>query len=132
MAKQQHTPEYYLINKERLAQEKLEKDREYRDKTFKRRKSTKLNNKYGISIEEYDDLFEKQKGLCAICGKPESAVDPRTGRYMSLAVDHDHITGKIRGLLCAAHNRGVGFFQDSPESLRKAADYLENNSKDKV
>lgn len=78
--------------------------------------------KYGISLEEYNDLLEKQGGKCAICGiTREECNDKR-----ALPVDHDHETGHVRGILCHSCNRAIGLLKDSPENLRKAADYLEN------
>lgn len=80
---------------------------------------TKLKQKYGISLEEYNRLHLLQRGLCAICGKPESYPN------RTLSVDHDHLTEKVRGLLCAQCNRGIGFLGDTPEALRAALNYLE-------
>lgn len=77
--------------------------------------------KYGISIEEYDRMVESQKGLCKICNSFEPN---RKGR---LCVDHDHDTGKIRGLLCDKCNRAMGLFGDSQENLQKAIEYLKAN-----
>lgn len=74
--------------------------------------------KYGLSIVGYEELLERQGGACAICGD----VCP-SGRR--LAVDHDHETKRIRGLLCSHHNLGLGHFSDDPVLLRAAADYLE-------
>lgn len=78
-----------------------------------------LRKKYGITLEDYQNLFEAQDGVCALCGNS-------CGSGRLLAVDHDHTTGKIRGLLCMAHNTGLGKFGDSSALLRKAADYLDN------
>ncbi len=64
-----------------------------------------------------------QKGLCAICGKPETLVV--RGKVRRLAVDHDHLTGRVRRLLCLGCNTGIGKFQHDPALLRAAADYLE-------
>jgi hypothetical protein len=75
--------------------------------------------KYGITLAEYERLLKKQKGVCAICKKPE--YDARQRR---LSVDHDHETGRVRGLLCARCNRALGMFNDNPELLRSAARYL--------
>jgi hypothetical protein len=80
--------------------------------------------KYGISLEKYMDLLYKQKGVCAICKQPETKIC-RGGTIGSLAVDHDHNTEEIRGLLCNACNRGIGYMRDNPDLLRKAANYLE-------
>lgn len=76
---------------------------------------------YGITVAEYEALLEKQNGLCAICHKPP------TGKHNGarLNVDHDHETGRIRGLLCYHCNNGLGRFSDDPVVLRRAADYVE-------
>jgi hypothetical protein len=81
-----------------------------------------LKSRYDISVSEYDRLLALQGGKCAICGRPPGRV--------RLAVDHDHKSGAVRGLLCGRApkrncNQGLGYFSDSPERLRAAADYLE-------
>lgn len=78
--------------------------------------------KFGITQEEYEDLLIEQDYACAICRQPETAV--RQGRLKQLAVDHDHDTGKIRGLLCQRCNVGLGQFQDDPELLEAAFSYM--------
>lgn len=62
-------------------------------------------------------MFVEQKGVCAICGGPG-------GPHKSLAVDHHHGTGSVRGLLCGNCNNGLGRFRDNPEFLAKAITYL--------
>lgn len=62
-----------------------------------------LKYKFNLTLEEYDKMFEAQNGVCAICGLPEIA--------RRLAVDHDHKTGKIRGLLCANCNISLGWYE---------------------
>lgn len=69
---------------------------------------------YGIEPEQYDIMFQEQKGLCAICQKKKK-----------LCVDHDHSTGKVRGLLCHNCNRGLGSFYDNTSFLNKAVEYLQ-------
>jgi hypothetical protein len=86
-------------------------------------KNSDLKKSYGITIDEYDDIYDKQNGKCSICGKEEKAVI--RGIPLTLAVDHSHKTGKVRGLLCHKCNRAIGGLQDSVVLLRKAADYLE-------
>jgi hypothetical protein len=76
-----------------------------------------LVRKYGISLEDYSNMLNRQNGKCAICGKPE----PEKKR---LDVDHCHKTGRVRGLLCTSCNRVLGHAWDDPERLRRAADYL--------
>lgn len=72
---------------------------------------------YGVTPENYETLFKEQNGLCAICERPP--------KNRLLDVDHDHKTGKLRGLLCMNCNNGLGRFGDNPELLEKAAAYLQ-------
>ena len=78
---------------------------------------------YGITPSEYEALAVLQDGLCAICHEPETMT--YRGKRKALSIDHDHETGKVRGLLCAACNFAIGKFRDDPALLRSAADYLE-------
>lgn len=75
---------------------------------------------YGISGIEFDHLLESQGSACAMCG----AMEGRGER--SLHVDHDHITGQVRGFLCDDCNRGIGMLRDSTVILSKAIEYLVN------
>lgn len=77
-----------------------------------------LKREFGISKADYELILARQAGVCAICEKPESE-----GR--SLAVDHDHATGVIRGLLCRKCNTAIGQLGDSADALRRALAYLE-------
>lgn len=81
-----------------------------------------LRSKYGISAAEYAERLEKQGGCCAICRAEPGAIGE------TLAVDHDHATGKVRGLLCAKCNRMLGCAIDRPDILRAGADYLAINA----
>ena len=85
-------------------------------------KEKHLKKHYGITLEWYNEQHEKQNGLCAICGKPETAVV--RGNRISLAVDHCHETGKVRGLLCRACNNAIGAFNHDINVLNKAIAYL--------
>lgn len=81
-----------------------------------------LRRKFGISAEEYMLLLDEQDGRCKICLRtPEEVGDKGCPR---LAVDHDHETGAVRGLLCRPCNAGLGHFQDSPELMASAINYL--------
>ena len=75
---------------------------------------------YGISGDEYLLLKSSQNGTCAICG-PWTG---RSGRYVSLSVDHNHRTGEVRGLLCRPCNRILGVWRDNPIVFERAAEYL--------
>lgn len=74
-----------------------------------------LKREYGLSKKQYDDMFEAQKGLCAICFSLSN---------IDLSVDHDHKTGVIRKLLCSDCNSGLGRFKDNPKFLHSAITYL--------
>jgi hypothetical protein len=80
--------------------------------------------KFGITNQQYEDLYKVQNGLCAICGKPETSINQHN--KMSLAVDHDHKTGIIRGLLCSSCNRRLGTYENTKEIFE---DYLSESPK---
>ena len=82
----------------------------------------------GLTRTDYNAIYERQGGVCAICEQGEKLIDSRTQRVRTLAIDHNHDTGKVRGLLCAMHNRGLGFFGDSIEMLEKALSYLKQHA----
>jgi hypothetical protein len=96
--------------------------REYRRKDPSRFKGYDLKRRLNFSVRELEVLNEAQEGVCAICGKEESVLV--NGIPRSLAVDHNHTTGEIRGLLCSMCNRGLGYFKDSNILLQKAVNYL--------
>lgn len=83
----------------------------------------KLKNRYGLTIEQYDQMFNFQNGLCAICGKPETQKN-QSGAIRRLAVDHCHKTGKIRKLLCYNCNIVIGHSKESIETLANSIKYL--------
>ena len=77
---------------------------------------------YGLSIDEFNDMFAEQNGCCAICGKHQVALKYRLG------IDHNHLTGKARGLLCKKCNMGIGLFDDNIDRLFCAMTYLRKNA----
>ncbi len=106
---------YYIENKERIDNQNAEN---YKNKKEEYR-YTILKRSYGIEKLDYDNLVLSQNNTCAICNKPETS---KRSKYLSL--DHCHTTGKIRGLLCSKHNRAIGLFNDDPQLLKKAIEYL--------
>lgn len=98
--------------------------REYKrtDRYQQWRRNHDFKNKFGITLEEYDKMFEAQNGVCAICYRPETFI--LKGRTHSLAVDHCHKTGKIRGLLCRNCNQMLGLAKDNIKTLESAVEYL--------
>ena len=81
--------------------------------------SQQMKRNYGITLEDYDRMYKEQNGVCKICSLPQ--VSKRNTR---LCVDHDHGTGKVRGLLCDDCNRGIGLLKDDARLLDKASEYL--------
>ena len=97
---------------------------EYRD----RQRSLQLQRKYGITLDEYMDILERQEGSCALCGKIESAKS-RWGSVKMLAVDHNHETGQVRGLLCDSCNRLIGSWETLVKPrFSQIQEYLEGNT----
>lgn len=83
----------------------------------------KLRHLYGVSYEIYEQMLADQGGVCAICESEETYTV--NGSVRMLSVDHDHVSGAVRGLLCQTCNAAIGFFGDRPELLMRAAEYLE-------
>ena len=77
---------------------------------------------YGITVAEYDAMWKKQGGRCGACRLPETAT--YKGVVKRLAVDHNHETGQVRGLLCLRCNRALGLLQDDPVKLERLREYL--------
>lgn len=105
-----------------------EKLRAYDKSSYQRRKdkfvgwnrARNLRKNYGITIEQYDEMFKAQSGVCAVC----------LGMNLSgrrLAVDHNHATGKIRQLLCSRCNSSIGLAKENAQILYKLAEYLEKH-----
>jgi hypothetical protein len=86
-------------------------------------RDTRLKRLFGIGLDEYEALRQQQNGGCAICGRQDAGR-----RDNRLVVDHDHVTGAVRGLLCHRCNATLGMSGDSPERLETAARYLRGYS----
>jgi hypothetical protein len=80
-----------------------------------------LQNAYGITTEDYNELLQRQHGRCAICLEDDPKSPDRVKHWY---IDHCHTTGKVRGLLCNSCNRGIGLLSDSIENLERAIFYL--------
>lgn len=116
--------DYYKERKEHAAatqkawrESQTEEERERRSEMAY---NTHLRRQFGIDRTEYDELLVSQEDGCAICGRSSSG----SSQFKRLVVDHDHTTGKVRGLLCDPCNRGIGLLQDDPSVIQKAIDYL--------
>ncbi len=104
----------------------IRKDNPERAREWYRRS---LLKKFSISIEEYEEMHRSQDGKCAICKREETRIHLSTNQLYLLCVDHDHVSGKNRQLLCHSCNTGIGHFLDNPEFLDSAAEYLRRHGK---
>lgn len=101
----------------------------FRRKTYESRfgfglRANNLKRLYNMTPQDYLELSKSQQDKCFICGL-ENKFGPNKSK---LVVDHCHNTGKVRNLLCDKCNKGLGQFNDSPELLQKAAEYLKSHS----
>jgi hypothetical protein len=91
-----------------------------------RAKEVYYRSKYGLSLDDVMKMEHSQGGRCAICQTPFEMADVRH-RSGARCVDHDHDTGKVRGLICHHCNTGLGCFMDDPNKLAAAAAYLRSH-----
>jgi len=95
------------------------------EKYAERNRAAGLKRNYKMTVEDYEALASEQDGCCPVCGGLLPAVEEENGKHPP--VDHDHETGKPRGVLHNKCNRAIGLLNDSPELCRKAAKYLESH-----
>ncbi len=103
------------------------KNKLYLTKHGDKRKNYKLLKTYKISLEHYNSLYASQNYACAICKTHEDYMDRKKGIKRSLAVDHDHETGHVRGLLCHRCNTAIGLFNDAFTTVESALNYLRHH-----
>lgn len=109
----EYNQQWYLANIDKLT--------EYgKNVPFDKAKNHKLWTLYKITLEDYNKIFAEQQGCCKICSRHQTMFK------RSLNVDHDHITKKIRGLLCQNCNTSLGGFKDNIDLLLKAIEYLKS------
>ena len=135
--KNEYAREYYKKNREKLLEYRKHWNRktygykkaviknisktntkERRRKINKKNKEIYLKKTYNIGLEEYNLLFYRQEGKCAICGIHQTKIE------RPLYIDHCHETNNIRGLLCSKCNLALGLFQDNIENIERALAYL--------
>lgn len=108
-----------------VAKVRCAKQREYNARNPLANRRGNLMKSYGITLEQYNIMFESQGGVCLICGCPE--IIKRKGKIKNLAVDHNHITGKVRGLLCQKCNQALGLLNENPVVIKSLLEYITNN-----
>lgn len=112
--------EYVRIYNQTTRAIAIRKAYQARPENIRKRRESWLINRYGLAIEVYESMFDNQGRVCAICKRPNwMGKEPH--------VDHDHNTGKIRGILCGGCNAAAGHIKNNPETARSMADYLEKN-----
>jgi len=95
--------------------------RQYRQLRRSEERAGHLRRAFGLSLDDDDRMLAEQDGVCAVCGR-----EPRTGTH--LHVDHDHDTGRVRGLLCFSCNVAVGQLQHEPGRILRAPEYLDDDA----
>ncbi len=90
----------------------------------RRKRENSFKFSYGITIDDYEKMFEAQAGLCAICKQPETKTHSRSKQLLPLSVDHCHDSKKVRGLLCSQCNLMLGLANDDIGKLTSAILYL--------
>ena len=110
-------------NKKRL--DWANKDRERRTKQARK---SHLKTTFNITLDDYDLMVKNQNGLGLICHKKPKKIKYKNKKNPDFHIDHDHKTGKIRGLLCYNCNIGLGKFNDDIEIMKSAINYLNNNN----
>ncbi len=124
--KKKYQKEYNQRPDVKKKQKKYSKEHSQTPKDKKRAKENRLK-KYGLTLKEYNSMVKKQKNKCAICAKEETERTNGGEKVKSLSVDHNHKTGKVRELLCAKCNKGIGFFDDDISKLKTIIKYLRNH-----
>ena len=113
------TPEQRLVNRRAVNTYQAKWPDKIRDKDYQRT--------YGITLDDYNKMFNNQKGKCAICRMPETAQRKDKAGPLRLAVDHNHKTNKVRGLLCMKCNVVLGYFEKHQSDITKVSKYLEKH-----
>ncbi len=117
-----HGKQYYKKNKKRQLQKQAMFRKNHPAKARRINFRANLKRKgYGITFDNYMLMLKKQNGRCAICGRKE-----KIRHYLS--VDHDHQTGKVRGLLCTPCNAGIAFLGDSFDRIESAFNYMKSTN----
>lgn len=104
-------------NKKKIKKYKIEFRSRHPEKVREARRR-KTIRAYGLTLEQYEAMKKSQKNRCRACGGPPD------GRWKKLHIDHDHKTGRVRGLLCGKCNCAAGYLKDSPQKARALAKYL--------
>ncbi len=122
-----NSKKYYYAHKEKINKCSNQYYRDHREKELRRMKQRYLCkgkeelfiSKYGLSYNEWKELWYAQDGRCVVC-------DKFFAETKDICVDHDHKTGKVRSLLCKRCNIGIGLFDDDPKLFENVMEYLKS------
>jgi len=122
----EHMKQYRLVNKEKIEEynkqyrlENKENDKQYRLNNKERYRESKLKRKYNITLDDYNKMLLEQDGKCWTCS---IKIEDTKKKY--LCVDHNHLTGQVRGLLCDPCNVALGLLKESQEIIANLSKYL--------
>lgn len=105
----------------------------HKERKRKQQQESNWKAKYGLDREGYNELWESQGGVCSVCKTPlihpETYVGNKHKKNTS-CVDHDHVSGRVRAILCTMCNKGLGIFNDDPDLLNAAYLYLKHHASD--
>lgn len=101
----ERSKKYYNNHKQTILYVQNEYRMNNKNKIVNKSRKQNLKFNYNLSLEDYNSLFKKQHGCCLICGKHQTELQK------NLHVDHDHLSGEVRGLLCPRCNMGLGYFE---------------------
>lgn len=119
----EYSKKYYKQNRTDIISSVITWSAENPDKVKEYAKRSKAKLRYDLSSEEYAIKLAQAAGICEACGRREKAV--YKGLLKNLSFDHDHKTGKVRGVICSGCNHALGLLDDNVEILRKLTIYLE-------
>lgn len=117
--KRERNQRYYAANRAKLIAAEAARRAKRKADGVPNPKGEHYERKYGITEDDYQRMLSEQEGVCSLCKRP-----PRTHR---LHVDHDHVTGRVRGLLCGGCNGLLGLIEAFPEWPERARKYLANS-----
>lgn len=111
---------YYHRNIERMRKRSLKFAKDNPENVRERQRRSRFKNRYGITIEQFNEMLKQQQENCALCGSPLNLITPQATH-----VDHCHTSGKVRGLLHKACNLMIGWAADNPKLLLQGAQYVQ-------
>jgi hypothetical protein len=123
--KRKYHREYQRKRRLRNSPKEREYQKKYRDNNKDKRKNVMLKLRFNLTLEEYNLMLDAQGGVCKICSMPETTRKNNSDEVRMLCVDHDHNTGKVRGLLCNKCNRALGHYEVTKPRAEEFEKYLE-------